>query len=198
MSRPLDATIFDLCTFNDGFYIECGANNGVDQSNTIRLEKEKGWGGILIDASPSAMEKCKQNRNPLKNIFVTAALSSPEKEGSTVNGSFTGDCRGEIGRGGIPATCITLTTILTEHKIQKVDLLVLDIQGYELDALKGLDFQLWSPPLVVVEIIGDKTPVFSYMKDKGYSDGENISKFNKAETPSWNGTHDDYLFRKGA
>ena len=34
------------------FFIECGAYNGEHDSNTLTLEKEFGWQGILIEGSP--------------------------------------------------------------------------------------------------------------------------------------------------
>jgi len=199
---PLEETVFNLCNFNNGFYVDCGANDGVQQSNTFRLEKERGWNGILIDASATAIEKCKQNRNENTNIIICAALSSPEKENDFVSGDFDGDLRGAIGvryNRNAPISqvqCITLTTILKHYNIRHVDLWSLDVEGYELDALKGLDFQYCSPTMLVIEINGDTTPIRSFMKENGYDVGENISGFTKENTPMWNGTHNDYLFKK--
>ena len=35
-----------------GFFIEAGAYNGEDLSNTLFLERSRGWGGLLIEANP--------------------------------------------------------------------------------------------------------------------------------------------------
>ena len=35
----LNEKLFEILDFRDGFYIECGANDGYSQSNTILLEK---------------------------------------------------------------------------------------------------------------------------------------------------------------
>ena len=194
-------TIFDICK-NNGFYVDCGANDGVSQSNTYRLEKEKGWGGILVDASSFAIEKCKRNRNTKINTIIHAALSSFENEGNVVSGDFDGDLRGSIGvryNRGAPiseAKCITLTKILKHYNITEIDLWSLDVEGYEMEALKGLDFIYCSPKMLVVEINGDTTPIMLFLKERGYSNGENISGFTKENNPMWNGNHNDYLFRK--
>lgn len=201
MNVPLENKVFDLCE-NNGFYVDCGANDGISQSNTYRLEKEKGWGGILIDASVAALEKCRQNRNTETNAIIHAALSSPENEDNIVSGDFDGDLRGSIEvryNRGAPISevkCITLTRILKHYEITEVDLWPLDVEGHELEALKGLDFTYCSPKMLVIEINGPTEPIMTFMKEKGYGDGENISNFNNIDNPNWNGTHNDYLFRK--
>ncbi len=202
MKMPLADAVFDLCNFNEGFYVDCGANDGVLQSNTLRLEKERGWGGILIDASASAIERCKQNRSDEVNIIICAALSSPAKENSLVWGDFDGDLRGSVGvryNRGAPITsveCICLTTILKYYNIQHIDLWSLDVEGHELEALEGLDFSYCSPKMLVIEINGDTSPIESFLKERGYGGGKNITNFNKADYPNWDGTHNDYLFQK--
>jgi hypothetical protein len=35
-----------------GFFIEAGAHNGVEASNTLYLEKKLGWTGILVEPNP--------------------------------------------------------------------------------------------------------------------------------------------------
>lgn len=35
-----------------GFFVECGANDGQYLSNTLQLETESQWTGLLIEADP--------------------------------------------------------------------------------------------------------------------------------------------------
>ena len=53
----------------------------------------------------------------------------------------------------IPA--ITLTTILDQVEPEKINLLSLDVEGYELNALRGIDFEKYKPEVIVVECYGD-------------------------------------------
>ena len=69
-----------------GFYIECGANNGIFQSNTFLLE-QAGWTGILIEADPQLAYNCSNYRE--NNIVQNAALVSSKYVGSTVEGLFS-------------------------------------------------------------------------------------------------------------
>ena len=36
----------------DGFFIEAGAHDGVEASNTLYLEKKMGWKGLLVEPNP--------------------------------------------------------------------------------------------------------------------------------------------------
>ena len=55
--------IFEYLDYRDGFYIECGANDGITQSNTYKLETDKNWKGILIEPSEIKINQCKNNRS---------------------------------------------------------------------------------------------------------------------------------------
>ena len=37
---------------DDGFFLEVGAHDGEHLSNTLWLEKQKGWSGLLVEADP--------------------------------------------------------------------------------------------------------------------------------------------------
>ena len=69
----LDQRMLKYINFNNGFYIECGANDGVNQSNTWYFEKELGWRGLLIEPIGKVFEELKKNRSN-KNFFFKRAL----------------------------------------------------------------------------------------------------------------------------
>ena len=71
----LDDKLLQYLNYKNGFYIECGANDGIFQSNTLKLEKQYNWKGLLIEASPSGYEKCLINRSK-ENIILNNALVS--------------------------------------------------------------------------------------------------------------------------
>ena len=58
----LDKKLENYLKYNNGFYIEIGAYDGITQSNTYYYEKNKNWKGILIEPSKSVFEKCKFHR----------------------------------------------------------------------------------------------------------------------------------------
>jgi hypothetical protein len=56
----LDKKLLKYLNFKNGFYIECGANDGVNQSNTWYFEKSLNWIGILIEPNKQIFQELKK------------------------------------------------------------------------------------------------------------------------------------------
>jgi FkbM family methyltransferase len=167
----LDLRLAERIGSRNGFFVEAGANDGVSQSNTLYFEKYRGWRGLLIEPVPELFEKCRRNRP--KCMTENAALVSSGYRGprvamrycnlmSTVKGALKteaaefehvreGCAVQNVGTYEFEAPARTLGAILTERGIRRVDLLSLDVEGYEADALKGLDFDKHRPERLLVE-----------------------------------------------
>lgn len=197
----LSDKIFNYIKEKEGFYIECGANDGITQSNTYKLEKYRNWTGLLVEASPNIFHKCIENRSK-NNIFENYALVSDDLQ-NTIKGDFDGSLMGSINgtrlnrNANIEVKSSTLTSLLKRHSITKVDFFSLDVEGYELDVLKGLDFEYCSPTYLLIEIYEKhKKELFQFLTTKGYDLVCNLSGYNHKDNPHWDGTHNDYLFKK--
>ena len=46
----------------NGYFVEIGAANGIELSNTYLLEKNYGWNGICVEPIPDKFKQLKQNR----------------------------------------------------------------------------------------------------------------------------------------
>jgi FkbM family methyltransferase len=141
--------------FKKGVFIEVGANNGIDQSNTYYLEKLLGWRGYLIEAIPELSQLCKKTRK--NSVVFNCALVAPENHGSKIKIAYDRSTRGLMsridGREGDIVEVIgrTLTDVLIEGKAKSIDFFSLDVEGFELEVLKGLDFSKYKPTLILVE-----------------------------------------------
>jgi FkbM family methyltransferase len=167
----LDFKLRTLCDFDGGVFVEAGANDGLSQTNTLYLEKYLGWKGLLIEAVPELARKCAINRPGC--IVENAALVSSSYRGSAVPMRYCNlmsVVRGamktqdeedsHVAKGcslqrvdtyALEAPARTLTSILEQNVIGHVDLLSLDVEGYELEALRGLDFRFHKPRLMLIE-----------------------------------------------
>lgn len=154
-----------------GFFIEAGANDGILQSNTYFFEKELFWNGILIEPVPEVYEKCKINR-PF-SIVENAALVADDYNIPEIVIEYTPQTHGlmsiikgikttkihlqkagnEEGDGRI-VKAFTLNQILEKHKFslpQVIDFFSLDVEGYEPQALRGIDFNKWHIEYMLIE-----------------------------------------------
>lgn len=194
--------IYDLFkNIKNGIYIECGANDGITQSNTLELEKNNNWIGILIEPSIVAYNKCLLNRSE-KNIFINTALVDFSFIGDSISGDFDGSLMSSVdgnrrNNSNLNKTrARTLTSILDEYSVNKIDFFSLDVEGYELNVLNGLDFGYYKPTYILIEVYNkDYHVIMDKMNDSGYELMCNLSGFNKNEFPMWDGSHNDYLFK---
>jgi FkbM family methyltransferase len=167
MDRKLDGAI----NRDGGFFVEAGAADGFTQSNTYWLERFRGWRGILVEPMPTFVAECRVERPDA--IVVHAALVPADYDGDTVRMAF-GDLMSSVhGSRGDAATerewlqaglrlgwrdpyemdvpARTLSSILDDHGAPEVDLLSLDVEGFEPQALRGLDLDRHAPRWIVVE-----------------------------------------------
>jgi hypothetical protein len=93
----------------------------------------------------------------------------------------------------VPTT--TLSLALTDALISNVDLLSLDVEGHELEALMGLDFDQVKPKAILLEIRKDDAwDIVRYLARFGYVLVENMSNFDEVMSPTWTKDHEDFLF----
>jgi FkbM family methyltransferase len=62
--------------FRNGYFVEAGAYDGVSYSNTLHLEKELNWKGILIEPTFENYLSCIKNRK--NSIAINSLLTSFE------------------------------------------------------------------------------------------------------------------------
>jgi len=168
----LDLKLEKYFNYKIGFFIEVGANDGFSYSNTYYFEKIRGWHGILVEAIPELFKKCCKLRKKSR-VFNCALVSSDFTEThvkmkyanvmSIVEGSMADaeketkhienglQCQKIDKTYTIDVPARTLTSILDECKVKKIDLFSLDVEGYELNVLKGLDFERYRPKYMCIE-----------------------------------------------
>lgn len=197
----LDENLLKYLNFKNGFYIEAGANDGVSQSNTLLYEKQYGWTGLLVEPNIPKYKQCKINRP--NSIVENYALVSENYNDNFIEGDFMhedyynsltcmvmdeGDYCDDSLRFHknerkeqyelVKVPAITLTKLLEKHKVKKIDFLSLDVEGYEISVLNGIDFDRFSPTYCLVETTTDQKRIDNiteYMHQKNYEVIERMS-----------------------
>jgi len=148
--------MLDYVNYKNGFFIECGANDGINQSVTWYFEKTLKWKGILIEPIKEIFEELKRNRSK-KNFFFNVALKSSKlkkivlhvDENDTLTTRSTLDNKN---RKKIRVNCNNLNNILNKIKPPKIiDLFVLDVEGDELEILNEINFKKYKFKFLLIE-----------------------------------------------
>jgi len=172
---PFSLVLSEYLNFERGFYVEIGANNGLSFSNTYLLEKNKNWKGILIEPVPHKYLECRNNRSN-KNLFFNNAcvpfgysqkfVEMTYVDLMTFSSDLDNDMEDEsqhfkLGLDFLPSTethfkfgavARTLDSILAESQApNNIDFLSLDVEGSELEVLKGLDHSKYSFSYICIE-----------------------------------------------
>lgn len=182
----LDKKLLKYLNFKDGFYIECGANDGVNQSNTWYFEKNLNWRGILIEPNKQIFEELKKNRSS-KNIFKNVALVSEDFKNkneeiyltkNNLESKLTNVCTFPNQK----VVTETLNNILKEINVNKINFFSLDVEGYEEEVLRGLNLNSFDIDYILIET-NNLDKINSTLKSCNYILQENLS-------------FRDYLFKK--
>lgn len=198
--NDIDLKLEKYIDFKNGFFVEAGGNNGVRQSNSFYFEAMHKWRGMLIEPIPSLAHECRKFRPHA--IVEQVALTSPENVPGEVIVHYAGlmsvveggmaspeECADHIKIGceiqalqtyDVKVQTATLSELLVKHAVNKVDLLSLDVEGFELQVLNGIDFSKHAPTYILVE---ERYPeVKEFLLKNNY---ELVEKL----------THHDYLYR---
>ena len=152
----------------NGTYIEAGAVEGWQASNTWYFEHNEGFTGMLIEANPRCLEGLKIIRP--NNTIVLGALHNednlrvsftvPDNNGQDFMLGYVEEATtsrqketvqnasgGKVTTVTVPTA--TLKSLVERAGLEHVDILFLDVEGSELQALQGYD---WKVPVYVVVI----------------------------------------------
>ena len=141
-----------------GYFVEVGAGDGLNLSNTHLLETVLGWRGLLVEPNPMFHASIRQERTAA--LDTRAAYSSggdtvafvDYEELSTLLPFKSGDGHDREGRPVLQVGTATLDDILAAHGVPgEIDYLSIDTEGSELEVLKGLDLGSYRPRVMTVE-----------------------------------------------
>lgn len=170
----------------DGFFIEFGATNGVDLSNTHILEKRFKWSGILAEPAKiwhSALAKnrtvaietdCVWRKTGETLLFNEVNDEKHNGELSTID-SFTNSDNHAKSRKSISnkyeVKTISLQDMLNKHNApKKIDYLSIDTEGSEFEILNSFNFEEYDIKIITCE--HNYTPmrekIYNLLSKNGY------------------------------
>lgn len=179
----------------NGVFIESGAYNGVELSNTLFLEATRGWKGLLIEANPYLYAAIVKSSNRTCNV-INACLSptsrpdvlpfrlagpigglvsefSEEQVSRISSEKSNGEdwMRGKQGSTkDVSVPCWPLDMMLDAWGVTSVDYWSLDTEGSEASILRATNFSRVDVKIITVEVNNKEAEaaVHDAMKDAPY------------------------------
>lgn len=174
----------------EGRFLDVGAHDGIQTSNTCALEIYLNWTGICVEANPELAGLCKKNRP--KSHVVQAAVWSEERDVKFSLPHSGNDFLSRIdgiahNRDYFPAdfresTMLkmrtqTLSGILGNEP-QYFDYFSLDVEGAELEALKGINWETTSFGFIALEF-GYRNDFLKDIVDYLYTKNYQLHRINQ-------------------
>ena len=180
------------------FFVQIGANDGVSEDPIHRFLMQRAWDGIMVEPIPYLFEVLKANRRTARGklVFENVAIAEvigekpfyyivDEKEvlpkWATGINSFNKehllwqkknfpDIESFIAETQVE--CIPLEALFERNSVVHIDLLLIDVEGYDFEVLKQLPTQSIRPTVVIYEqqCLGKDIPeAKQFMTGLGYA-----------------------------
>jgi len=164
-----------------GFFVEFGATNGFDLSNTHMLETKFGWDGILSEParqwqkSLKANRKCSIDSRCVYSVSGESVSFTEAKFGelSTISGYGHGDSVSSAREvaAAYEVETVSLIDLLKMYGAPShIDFLSIDTEGSEFEILRSFDFDSYKFGLICVEhnYTPNRVKIFELLSASGY------------------------------
>ena len=157
-------------------FVQIGSNDGVIHDPIHQVVRACGWSGVLVEPLPPLFERLVANYDGVPGLaFENAAVGTVDGT-STLYGvdprpgdpywidqvaSFdraTLEGHGDRIAGvrerivEFPVASLTLPTLIARNQLNSVDLMHIDVEGYDFEVLKQIDFSAsWAPTFIIYE-----------------------------------------------
>jgi FkbM family methyltransferase len=169
-----------------GIFVDIGAHNGIEFSNSYFFEKYKNWNGICVEPLPDVYKELTKNR---KCICIEGAICAEHGYQNFLQAQGVAEMLSGLVNefdprhverikitqqyyGGsvevIPVATYPLQVILDSCRITHIDLCSIDTEGAELTVLKTIDFSKVKIECLTIENNFQETTIQNYLQDKGY------------------------------
>lgn len=166
-----------VCFFSNckkrGYFVEIGAADGVNISNTYLLEKKFYWEGIVCEPNPIhklnilTYRKAKLNTNIIdsKNCNIKYFYINKDTFDSSIKKNK--ECKSKI-----YIKTLSLNSLLKKYKSpKKIDYISIDTEGNEYNILKHFNFKKYDIKIFTIEHnfnLANRNNIFKIMKKNNY------------------------------
>jgi len=172
-----------------GIFVEVGAGPPEFISNSKHF-RDIGWRTICVEPNPKFV---KQHKEFGSEVYQYACSDQDGKSNFVINYNndswYSHENDGvsfsslEIRYDGVPShntqeiievEKIKLNTLLEKINVEKIDVLSIDTEGWELDVMRGFDHLKYNPKVIVLENFENNKKYENFMQERGYSKKINL------------------------
>lgn len=173
-----DRFVSSILPHRKGVFVEFGALDGLFHSNTLFLERERGWSGLLIEANPRLYKELTRNRPDCRCMpfaiwkehglveFEIAPVIGWSGVGEAFHVKHRDRINGPTERVAVQA--ITLEDALRFSGVTRIDYMSIDVEGAERDILSVFPFAKYDITLIGVEDNYGDPALDRLITDNGY------------------------------
>lgn len=180
------------------FVVQVGAMDGKTFDPLHEFINRFGWGGLMIEPVREHFEKLKETYKENHGIvFSNVAVAGHRGTVELFRVPSEHVMEGRVPRWGLGAAslyadrnalsfpevrpfvvseevpCMTLPEILREHKVARMDVLQIDAEGFDYQVLRQLDFSIYRPRVINMEIVNipksERTACKRLLDSHGYT-----------------------------
>ena len=176
-----------------GYFVEFGATNGIDLSNTYLLEEKFSWRGILAEPAKIWHQELSKNRKKSAidvscvwkssgEVLIFNETSAPEL--STLDSFSDADIHVDFRKNGqkYQVSTISLNDLLEKYKSPRnIDYLSIDTEGSEFEILNSFNFDNYDIKIITCEhnFGENRDKIYTLLTSKGYERKfESVSLFD--------------------
>jgi len=170
-----------------GFFVDIGAHDGLTGSNSFIFEKQFGWDGVCFEPNPILFQRCQETRacscenacissqaGKCKFLLLPDSISMlggieefmTDEHLKRIESTLKPEDRPFVKK--IPINSVVLTEYLLMKGRERVDLLLIDVEGAEMDILKSIDFRKVCIDVICVENNYHGDEISGYLHKFGY------------------------------
>ena len=180
----LGQDLFALCELGfkeNGYFVEFGATNGVNLSNSCLLEKQFGWTGIVAEPALRWHKDLTNNRKChietdcvwRESNSVLSFNKTGSGEYSTIESYSSAEVHKELRKNGktYNINTISLEDMLAKYNApREIDYLSIDTEGSEYEILSNFNFDKYKFRTITCEhnFTPDREKIFSLLTSNGY------------------------------
>ena len=176
-----------------------GCHHPFLNNNTYPLHK-RGWAGINIDLDYSSVDCFNFFRKKDTNIQIAVSDIKGEADlyffhNRAAKNTLSKDSSSSSTK-VLKIQTDTLNNIINNSKFKNktIDFLSIDVEGFELNVLKGFDFKKYRPNLVILEFIEPGIIEFFHQKIENILESKIYNHMIEQDYKLINWIHDDLVF----